>query len=150
MASPPVTIRTETTGPLVTGIAIGFVCAAALFVAGRFYTRQVILGYVGKDDWSMLVATVCLLFLPCASGRLLTDAIKVFSVVNSLAMCFEVKYGMGQHSENVTPEEGLQQLKVGSSSHSMATIRVSLLTGGPKAPRQADTARPNSSSWLPS
>jgi hypothetical protein len=27
-------------------------------------------------------------------------------------MCFEVKYGMGRHSENVSPEEGFEQLKV--------------------------------------
>jgi hypothetical protein len=58
MADQPTTIRTESNGPLVSGIAIGFVSASALFVAARFYTRQVILGTVGKDDWSMLVATV--------------------------------------------------------------------------------------------
>ncbi|KAL2131361.1 hypothetical protein VTI74DRAFT_5196 [Chaetomium olivicolor] len=92
MAELPSTIRTETNGPLVTGIAIGFMSATALFVAGRFYTRGVILRSLGKDDWSMLIATI-------------------FSVVNSIAMCFEVKYGMGRHSENVTPEEGLEQLK---------------------------------------
>ncbi|KAH6855567.1 hypothetical protein B0I37DRAFT_58362 [Chaetomium sp. MPI-CAGE-AT-0009] len=92
MAELPPTIRTETNGPLVTGIAVGFVSATALFVAGRFYTRGVILRSLGKDDWSILVATV-------------------FSVANSVAMCFEVKYGMGRHAENVTPEEGVQQLK---------------------------------------
>jgi hypothetical protein len=37
---------------------------------------------------------------------------QVFSLVNSIAMCFEVKYGMGRHIENVSMEEGLEQLKV--------------------------------------
>lgn len=63
MADLPTTIRTETNGPLVTGIGVGFVSATALFVAGRFYTRGVILRSLGKDDWSMLVATVCYSFL---------------------------------------------------------------------------------------
>ena len=58
MADLPPTIRTETNGPLVTGVAVGFVSATVLFVAGRFYTRGVILGSIGKDDWSMLIATV--------------------------------------------------------------------------------------------
>ncbi len=57
MADQP--IRTETNGQLVTGIAVGFVSATVLFVAARFYTRRVILGSVSKDDWAMLVATVC-------------------------------------------------------------------------------------------
>jgi hypothetical protein len=55
-------IRTETNGPLVTGISVGFASVAALFVAGRLYTRGAILRCIGKDDWSILVATVC--FVP--------------------------------------------------------------------------------------
>lgn len=55
---PTITRSTETHGPLVTGIAIGFVCATAVFIAGRFYTRLVLLRSIGKDDWCMLVATV--------------------------------------------------------------------------------------------
>ncbi|GAB1315559.1 Rhodopsin domain-containing protein [Madurella fahalii] len=92
MAEQPTTIRIETNGPLVTGIAVGFVSATALFVAGRLYTRGVLIRSIGKDDWSMLIATV-------------------LSLVNSIAMCLEVKYGMGRHSENVRPEESLEQLK---------------------------------------
>jgi hypothetical protein len=59
MADAPTHIRTETNGPLVTGISVGFVSVAALFVAGRLYTRGAILRCIGKDDWSILVATVC-------------------------------------------------------------------------------------------
>ncbi|KXX81540.1 hypothetical protein MMYC01_202479 [Madurella mycetomatis] len=93
MAELPTTIiRTETNGPLVTGIAVGFVSVAVIFVAGRLYTRGVLIRSIGKDDWSMLIATA-------------------LSVANSIAMCFEVKYGMGRHSENVTAAETLEQLK---------------------------------------
>ncbi|KAK0750291.1 hypothetical protein B0T18DRAFT_428258 [Schizothecium vesticola] len=85
-------VRTESNGPLVTGVAVGFLSAAVVFMALRFYTRGAILKNIGKDDWTILVALV-------------------FSLVNSIAMCFEVKYGMGRHIENVSMEEGLEQLK---------------------------------------
>lgn len=68
---PTTTVRTETNGPLVTGIAVGFVSAAVFFVAGRLYTRGVLIRSIGKDDWSMLIATVCSPFLYCHI-RLLT------------------------------------------------------------------------------
>lgn len=51
-------VRTESNGPLVTGVAVGFLSAAAVFMALRFYTRGVILKNIGKDDWTMLVALV--------------------------------------------------------------------------------------------
>jgi hypothetical protein len=51
-------VRTESTGPLVTGVAVGFLSAAAVFMALRFYTRGAILKNIGKDDWTMLVALV--------------------------------------------------------------------------------------------
>ena len=66
MAEPPATIRTESNGPLVSGISIGFFSATVLFIALRFYTRKTILNNIGKDDWTMLVATV--------SGHLLRGA----------------------------------------------------------------------------
>lgn len=37
-------------------------------------------------------------------------------------MCCEVKYGMGRHVENVTPEEAIEQLKVGVPTSSSTTI----------------------------
>lgn len=46
-----------------------------------------------------------------------TDRNQVFSLINSIAMCFEVKYGMGRHVENVGMEEGLEQLKVCTPLH---------------------------------
>lgn len=58
MADQPTNRSAETEGPLVTGIAIGFVCATVVFIIGRFYTRVVILRSIGKDDWCMLIATV--------------------------------------------------------------------------------------------
>lgn len=51
-------VRTESNGPLVTGVGVGFLSAAAVFVALRFYTRGAILKNIGKDDWTMLVALV--------------------------------------------------------------------------------------------
>ena len=36
----------------------------------------------------------------------------MFALINALAMCFEVKYGMGRHVENVRLEESMEQLKV--------------------------------------
>ncbi|CRK38568.1 hypothetical protein BN1723_015357 [Verticillium longisporum] len=92
MADLPTIIRTETRGPMGVGIAVGFISASVLCLAGRFYTRGVILGSIGKDDWSILVATI-------------------FSLVDSIAICFEVKYGLGRHSENVSAAESAENLK---------------------------------------
>jgi len=58
MADPTAPIRTETNGPLVNGVAIGFISATAAFMALRFYTRGALLKNIGNDDWTMLAATV--------------------------------------------------------------------------------------------
>ncbi|KAL8369902.1 hypothetical protein RB595_000317 [Gaeumannomyces hyphopodioides] len=85
-------IRTETNGPVVAGFAIGFIVVNVAFTSLRFFTRTTILKAVGKDDWAILAATV-------------------LSIVYSIAMLFEVNYGMGRHVENVTAPETLEQLK---------------------------------------
>lgn len=51
-------IRKESNGGLVSGIAIGFAVAASIFVALRLYTRLRLLKSAGKEDWTILVATV--------------------------------------------------------------------------------------------
>ncbi|KAK2008250.1 hypothetical protein LZ32DRAFT_631731 [Colletotrichum eremochloae] len=74
-------IRTETNGPYVTGIAIGFVIAAAAVFTLRLYTRVFLLKTAGKDDWTICISMV------------------------------KVKYGMGRHVENVSAAETQEQLK---------------------------------------
>lgn len=54
---PPV-IRTESNGPLVSGIAIGFVVASAFVLSLRLYARLVLLKTAGKDDWTISLAMV--------------------------------------------------------------------------------------------
>ncbi|WYZ38155.1 hypothetical protein EsH8_III_000069 [Colletotrichum jinshuiense] len=88
---PPV-IRTESNGPLVSGIAIGFVVASAFVLSLRLYARLVLLKTAGKDDWTISLAMAC-------------------SVIVTIATCLEVKYGMGRHVENVSGEEMTEQLK---------------------------------------
>ncbi|KZL71031.1 integral membrane protein [Colletotrichum tofieldiae] len=85
-------IRTESNGPLVSGIAMGFVVASAAVLSLRLYTRLVLLKTVGKDDWTISLAMAC-------------------SVVVTIITCLEVKYGMGRHSENVSAAETMEQLK---------------------------------------
>ncbi|KAK1982260.1 hypothetical protein LZ30DRAFT_53174 [Colletotrichum cereale] len=85
-------IRTETNGPYVTGIAIGFVITAAAVFSLRLYTRICLLKTAGKDDWTICIAMAC-------------------SVVVTVATCLEVKYGMGRHVENVSAAETHEQLK---------------------------------------
>jgi hypothetical protein len=51
-------IRTESQGPLVIGIAVGFVVASGIIVLLRVYARLVLLGLAGPDDWTILAATV--------------------------------------------------------------------------------------------
>ncbi|KZL74434.1 integral membrane protein [Colletotrichum incanum] len=85
-------IQTESNGPLVSGIAIGFVVASAALLSLRLYTRVVLLKTAGKDDWTIFLAMAC-------------------SVIVTIATCLEVEYGMGRHSENVSAAETMEQLK---------------------------------------
>ncbi|KAL8383650.1 hypothetical protein RB595_010719 [Gaeumannomyces hyphopodioides] len=88
----PAEVRTETNGPIGIGIAVSFLVATVFFSSLRFYTRAKILKAIGKDDWAVLIATV-------------------FAVAYSIAVCFEVKYGMGRHVDNVTEAEMVEQMK---------------------------------------
>ncbi|GKT44836.1 uncharacterized protein ColSpa_05017 [Colletotrichum spaethianum] len=49
-------IRTESNGPLVSGIAIGFVIASAAVLSLRLYTRVLLLKTAGSDDWTISMA----------------------------------------------------------------------------------------------
>jgi hypothetical protein len=51
-------IRTESQGPLIISIAVGFVVASGIIVLLRVYARLVLLGLAGPDDWTILAATV--------------------------------------------------------------------------------------------
>ncbi|KAH6974034.1 hypothetical protein EDB80DRAFT_317367 [Ilyonectria destructans] len=90
MADP--VIRTETQGPLIIGIAVGFVVASGVIILLRLYARLVLLGMAGPDDWTILAAT----------------GIAIIDVVST---AMEVKYGMGRHKEAVSAEETMEQLK---------------------------------------
>ncbi|EFQ31495.1 hypothetical protein CGRA01v4_11092 [Colletotrichum graminicola] len=85
-------IRTETNGPYVTGIAVGFAIASAAVFSLRLYTRLFLLKTAGKDDWTICIAMVC-------------------AVVVTMSTCMEVRYGMGKHTENVSAAEMREQLK---------------------------------------
>ncbi|KAK1589935.1 uncharacterized protein LY79DRAFT_650259 [Colletotrichum navitas] len=85
-------IRTETNGPYVTGIAIGFAIASAAIFSLRLYTRLFLLKTAGKDDWTICISMAC-------------------AVVVTVSTCLEVKYGMGRHAENVSAAETHEQLK---------------------------------------
>lgn len=61
-------------------------------------------------------------------------------------MCFEVKYGMGRHVENVGMQEGLEQLKV---RHSMPASPFSMAIFSHDHHTNAYMAR-GSTSWSPS
>ncbi|KEY73986.1 hypothetical protein S7711_02581 [Stachybotrys chartarum IBT 7711] len=49
-------IRTETQGPLLLGVAIGFVVASAVVLALRLYTRVWLIQTPGADDWTIVLA----------------------------------------------------------------------------------------------
>ncbi|KAL8420481.1 hypothetical protein RB594_003318 [Gaeumannomyces avenae] len=59
-ATAPRVIRTETTGPVVAGIAVAFIVVNVTFTSLRLFTRATILKAVGKDDWAILAATFLL------------------------------------------------------------------------------------------
>ena len=58
----------ESQGPLIVGIAVGFVVASGIIIMLRLYARLVLLGLAGPDDWTILAATVRrILSLECPS-----------------------------------------------------------------------------------
>ncbi|KAH7317080.1 hypothetical protein B0I35DRAFT_354648 [Stachybotrys elegans] len=85
-------IRTETQAPLLVGIAVGFVVSSGALVLSRLYTRVHLLGIAGADDWTIAAALA-------------------LSIVVSVSTCMEARYGMGRHSEAVSIEDTLEQLK---------------------------------------
>ncbi|KLU85833.1 hypothetical protein MAPG_04853 [Magnaporthiopsis poae ATCC 64411] len=103
----PDQIRTETTGPTATGVAVLFMVLTVFFTSLRFFTRATILKAIGKDDWAVLLATA-------------------FCFTCAVATCFEVKYGMGRHIENVTPFEMVEQMRVRTLSSFDAPVSNSL------------------------
>ncbi|KAL8382303.1 hypothetical protein RB595_006207 [Gaeumannomyces hyphopodioides] len=92
MAAAPDQVRTESNGPIGTSVAIVLMVLTIFFTSLRFFTRTTILKAIGKDDWAVLVATA-------------------FCFCCAVATCFEVKYGMGRHIENVTPAEIVEQMR---------------------------------------
>ncbi|KAF4969553.1 hypothetical protein FSARC_3236 [Fusarium sarcochroum] len=82
----------ESQGPLVVGIAVGFVIASGIIVLLRLYARLVLLGLAGPDDWTILAATG-------------------IAIVDTVSTVMEAKYGMGRHKEDVSPEDSIEQLK---------------------------------------
>ncbi|KAJ4246868.1 hypothetical protein NW762_013420 [Fusarium torreyae] len=85
-------VRIESQGPLIVGIAVGFVVASGIIVLLRLYARVVLLGLAGPDDWTILAATG-------------------IAIIDTVSTVMEAKYGMGRHKENVSPEESTEQLK---------------------------------------
>jgi hypothetical protein len=55
-------IDPDTRRSLVLGVEIPLTILTALFTAGRFYSRTIIVKALGWDDWFMLAATVRALF----------------------------------------------------------------------------------------
>lgn len=52
----------ESQGPLIVGIAVGFVVASGTIILLRLYARLFLLGLAGPDDWTILAATVGRIF----------------------------------------------------------------------------------------
>jgi hypothetical protein len=69
MASPAADVSTPThnNGIMPVAVSVGTVSLALVLVLARLYTRTCIVKQVGADDWTILVAWVCLSML-CLFG----------------------------------------------------------------------------------
>ena len=52
--------QTEDRGPLVLGVVWAEIGLAAILFSARFYARVTFNAHLGADDWTMLVAIVCM------------------------------------------------------------------------------------------
>jgi hypothetical protein len=53
-----VVVPTETQGPLLVGVAVGFVIFSGIILLMRLYTRLVLISSPGADDWTIVLAMV--------------------------------------------------------------------------------------------
>ncbi|GJC79799.1 hypothetical protein ColLi_02637 [Colletotrichum liriopes] len=91
-ANEPRVIRTESNGPLVSGIAIGFVVASAAVLSLRLYTRVVLLKTVGKDDWTISLAMVYIFPSDAVCEYLLADILNYNVGMNVAKVSFLLQY----------------------------------------------------------
>ncbi|KIW13285.1 hypothetical protein PV08_08473 [Exophiala spinifera] len=72
-------------GPTTSAVTIFITALATLFIAGRFYTRILLVKSVKHDDWWILAAWV-------------------LAVGFSASICIAVKYGLGKHKDDISDE----------------------------------------------
>lgn len=53
-------LEKQTQAPTLVAIALGFISATTVVILLRMYTRLFMLRMAGPDDWSILVAMVCI------------------------------------------------------------------------------------------
>jgi ABC-type sugar transport system permease subunit len=98
-------IRTESNGGIVSGVAIGFVVASAVVLALRLYTRIVLLGTTGKDDYTMVVAMVGTKSVFHFHSTHDTNTRKALSIVVSVAQCIG-KFGQVTSNHDADIDSG--------------------------------------------
>ncbi|KAL1960393.1 hypothetical protein VTO42DRAFT_7692 [Malbranchea cinnamomea] len=82
---PPNYVNPETRQPELLGVQISMTALAVLLVGLRLYTRKVIKGGFGPDDWTILAATV-------------------LAVIMTICSCLGVLGGMGLHQWDIPPD----------------------------------------------
>lgn len=78
-------------GEAVVGVTVGFTVLAALATIARLITRLGIVRHAGLDDVVISIAIV-------------------LSIMLTIAMCQQVKYGMGRHADSLSTEDHVQSL----------------------------------------
>ena len=86
----------ETMVPALIGVSVAFASVSTVIVALRLYTRFAIVSAPGGDDLTIAIA-------------------QVLSIGVSVVTILQAKYGLGHHSWMVSPEDGINQLKVAPS-----------------------------------
>ncbi|KUJ14828.1 uncharacterized protein LY89DRAFT_649396 [Mollisia scopiformis] len=79
-------------GDSVIACSVATVVLASIIVMLRLFTRSKILGFVGPEDWCILVALL-------------------FSIANTVGMCVQVENALGRHMASLTSDQIMNFLK---------------------------------------
>ena len=99
----------ESRGAQVVSTSVVFTALAVAIVALRLLTRTWIAYSIGPEDWLIILAVVCMsqMIVEISPNRQ-----QALSIVLTVLIGQEVKYGTGRHMDSLSPETAARGLKV--------------------------------------
>ena len=99
----------DSRGAQVVSTTVVFTALAVAIVGLRLLTRTWIAYSIGPEDWLIILATVCMSQMMVG---ILTDRQQLLSIVLTVLIGQEVKYGTGRHMDTLSADTAARGLKV--------------------------------------